>query len=232
MPKICPHCGTATVAEARFCRACGLALSDQISEDSPSGSGPVTPGATVAFSQTRADTGELDQDLPGTISFNKVVDRPNYNTVIDRQPYNPPPEQSPPPSPPFTGQPPPAFDPNATQVDAKSTQYLNLSSSSPTSALAPQATMNLTAAISASDSSALDRGELSGTAARATNADPAAGEGPEERQLVSSAPPIVSAPLNQTSQTAAPTRPSSRIFWWSDDGSSGKQRSAACTGEA
>ncbi|MEJ7616987.1 MAG: tetratricopeptide repeat protein [Pyrinomonadaceae bacterium] len=144
MPKICPHCGTETVADARFCRACGLGLNDQIFRDMPTG--PTIPGATSAFSQKPVDTGNLDQNLPGTVSFDTVVDRPSYNTVIDRNAYAAPSDPTPSP-PPAAVEQPAAFDPKATHIDAKSTSYFNPGDAAPTSALTPQQTMNLASAM-------------------------------------------------------------------------------------
>lgn len=140
MPKICPHCGTETIADARFCRACGLGLNDQIFKDMPSG--PTVPGATIGFSQKHVDTGELDPDLPGTISFDTVIDRPNYNTTVDRNAYA---EPSEPLLPPQQSSP---FDPKVTHIDPKSTSYFKPGDSAPTSALQPQPTVNLSSAAS------------------------------------------------------------------------------------
>lgn len=124
MSKTCPHCGTATIAEARFCRTCGQALSDQI-KDTPTG--PAAADAASSSIETRTQTGELDQDLPGNISFDTIVDRPNFNTVIDRNTYPAP----------------PTFDANATRIDSQSTSYLNPGDPGLTAALTPQPTVNM-----------------------------------------------------------------------------------------
>lgn len=144
--RMCPKCGMPTIADARFCRACGQPLSEEAA-NAVTGPVPQTQAPTVALDQTKVDTDGLDRNLPAPDNFKTVIDRPappaNYETVIDRPSYPPPPEKP--------------FDPNATQIEATSTQYFQQASearpdsspndAAPTSMLRGQPTVNLAAMV-------------------------------------------------------------------------------------